>query len=109
MKYPRLEQDAIREELLKLEGWSLREDGAAIVRSFKFSSFAEAFGFMAESALAAERLNHHPEWSNVYSRVKVCLTTHDSQGVTERDFLLAGPCRRPLRAGGIERRAVSPI
>ena len=89
MKYPRLEPEAVRQALSQLDGWSLREDGAAIVRSFKFASFAEAFGFMAESALVAERLNHHPEWSNVYSRVKVCLTTHDSQGVTERDFMLA--------------------
>ncbi|AAL43657.1 MULTISPECIES: 4a-hydroxytetrahydrobiopterin dehydratase [Agrobacterium] len=100
MKYPRLEPDAIRQALSKLEGWSLREDGAAIVRSFKFSSFAEAFGFMAESALAAEKLNHHPEWSNVYSRVKVCLTTHDSQGVTERDFLLAEAMQKAAAGRG---------
>ncbi|WP_320201359.1 4a-hydroxytetrahydrobiopterin dehydratase [Agrobacterium sp. rho-13.3] len=89
MKYPKLDKDAIDSELAKLEGWSLREDGLAIVRAFKFSNFAEAFGFMAECALVAEKLNHHPEWSNVYSRVKVCLTTHDSQGITERDILLA--------------------
>ncbi|NTJ43322.1 4a-hydroxytetrahydrobiopterin dehydratase [Agrobacterium larrymoorei] len=89
MQYPRLEKDAIESELAKLEGWSLREDGLAIVRAFKFANFAEAFGFMAQCALVAEKLNHHPEWSNVYSRVKVCLTTHDSQGVTERDILLA--------------------
>ncbi|MBN8930963.1 MAG: 4a-hydroxytetrahydrobiopterin dehydratase [Rhizobium pusense] len=100
MKYPRLEPDAIRQALQKLEGWSLREDGEAIVRSFKFSSFAEAFGFMAESALVAERLNHHPEWSNVYSRVKVCLTTHDSQGVTERDFLLAEAMQKAAAGRG---------
>ncbi len=89
MTYVKLEADAIRNELEKLDGWSLREDGVAIVKAFKFANFAEAFGFMTESALAAEKLNHHPEWSNVYSRVKVCLTTHDSQGVTERDILLA--------------------
>ncbi|MES5100835.1 4a-hydroxytetrahydrobiopterin dehydratase [Agrobacterium sp. BA1120] len=89
MNYPKLDRDAIDAELAKLEGWSLREDGLAIVKAFKFANFAEAFGFMAQFALVAEKLNHHPEWSNVYSRVKVCLTTHDSQGVTERDFLLA--------------------
>ncbi len=89
MNYPKLDRDAIDAELAKLEGWSLREDGLAIVKAFKFANFAEAFGFMAQCALVAEKLNHHPEWSNVYSRVKVCLTTHDSQGVTERDFLLA--------------------
>jgi 4a-hydroxytetrahydrobiopterin dehydratase len=71
MKYPRLEPEAVRQALLKLEGWSLREDGAAIVRSFKFASFAEALGLKAESALVAEKLNHHPEWSNVYSRDRV--------------------------------------
>ncbi|NWJ23289.1 4a-hydroxytetrahydrobiopterin dehydratase [Rhizobium sp. RM] len=100
MKYPRLEPDAIKTELAKLEGWTLREDGAALVKAFKFSSFAEAFGFMAECALVAEKLNHHPEWSNVYSRVKVCLTTHDSQGVTERDFLLAEAMQKAAAGRG---------
>lgn len=94
MKHARLEPDAIEKELRKLDGWSLREDGVAIVKAFSFSSFVEAFGFMTESALAAEKLNHHPEWSNVYSRVKVCLTTHDSQGITERDFLLAAAMQK---------------
>ncbi|MDR6103567.1 4a-hydroxytetrahydrobiopterin dehydratase [Agrobacterium larrymoorei] len=89
MTYPKLEADAVQTALEGLVGWSLREDGLAIVKSYKFASFAEAFGFMAECALAAEKLNHHPEWSNVYSRVKICLTTHDSQGITERDILLA--------------------
>ncbi len=89
MQYTRLQKDAIESELAKLDGWSLREDGLAIVRAFKFANFAEAFGFMTECALVAERLNHHPEWSNVYSGVKVCLTTHDAQGVTERDIQLA--------------------
>lgn len=94
MKHARLEPDIIATELQKIPGWTLREDGAAIVRAFKFASFSEAFGFMTESALAAEKLNHHPEWSNVYSRVKVCLTTHDSQGVTDRDFLLAAAMQK---------------
>ncbi len=89
MTYAKLEVDAVHTALETLDGWSLREDGLAIVKAYKFASFAEAFGFMAECALAAEKLNHHPEWSNVYSRVKICLTTHDSQGITERDILLA--------------------
>ncbi|KQO73826.1 4a-hydroxytetrahydrobiopterin dehydratase [Rhizobium sp. Leaf262] len=94
MKYPKLDKDAIDRELADLKGWALREDGLAIVRTFKFANFAEAFGFMAECALSAEKLNHHPEWSNVYSRVKVCLTTHDSQGITERDVLLANAMQK---------------
>ncbi|GAK71440.1 4a-hydroxytetrahydrobiopterin dehydratase [Agrobacterium rubi] len=98
MQYPKLDRDVIDTELAKLNGWSLREDGLAIVKAYKFANFAEAFGFMAECALVAEKLNHHPEWSNVYSRVKVCLTTHDSQGVTERDFMLAGAMQKA--AGG---------
>lgn len=59
-------------------------------RVFTFRNFREAFGFMAEAALIAERCNHHPEWSNVYNRVTVQLTTHDAGGITEKDFDLAG-------------------
>ena len=89
MSREKLSSKEIETLLQGLDGWTLAEGGLAINRTFKFAGFAQAFGFMAESALVAERLNRHPEWSNVYSRVKVCLTTHDSQGVTERDFLLA--------------------
>lgn len=90
MKYDRLETAAIELELQKLGGgWAMRADGLAITRNFKFANFSEAFGFMAQIALAAEKLNHHPELHNVYSRVDVTLTTHDSQGVSERDFQLA--------------------
>lgn len=58
-------------------------------RTFSFRNFREAFGFMAEAALVAERSNHHPEWSNVYNRVSVHLTTHDAGGITAKDFDLA--------------------
>jgi len=100
MTYAKLEADAIRKALEALKGWSLRDDGLAIVKSFKFGNFAEAFGFMSECAIVAEKLNHHPEWSNVYSRVKVCLTTHDSQGVTERDLLLASAMEKAAAGRG---------
>ena len=59
------------------------------MRTFRFSSFAEAFGWMASVAIVADKLDHHPEWSNVYSRVDVELTTHDAKGLSERDFELA--------------------
>ncbi|KQV73164.1 4a-hydroxytetrahydrobiopterin dehydratase [Rhizobium sp. Root1220] len=89
MKRNKLERPAIDEELAKLSGWSLDAEGASISRSFKFGRFVEAFGFMTEAALAAEKLDHHPEWFNVYSRVDVKLNTHDAGGLTELDFKLA--------------------
>lgn len=89
MRYEKVEGAAIAEKLAALDGWSLGEDGKSIRRQFKFKTFGQAFGFMTESALAAEKLDHHPEWFNVYSRVEVTLTTHDQGGLTEHDFKLA--------------------
>lgn len=70
-------------------GWSLEEGGNAITRSFQFANFVEAFGWMTRVALHAEKLNHHPEWSNVYRTVQVRLTTHDAGGLTDLDRRLA--------------------
>jgi 4a-hydroxytetrahydrobiopterin dehydratase len=89
MKYEKLERAAIDENLAGLAGWHLNEKGISISKTFKFGNFVEAFGFMTESALAAEKLNHHPEWFNVYSRVDVTLTTHDAGGLTDHDIRLA--------------------
>ena len=75
--------------LLLLEGWTAAKDRDALQKTFVFKNFNEAFGFMSRVALQAEKLDHHPEWSNVYNRVEVTLTTHDAQGVTERDVALA--------------------
>lgn len=72
-----------------LAGWTLRTDGRAISRTFAFASFVEAFGFMAQVALVAERQGHHPDWANVYSRVDITLTTHEAGGLTMRDITLA--------------------
>jgi 4a-hydroxytetrahydrobiopterin dehydratase len=79
----------VRERLAARPGWQLVDDGRAIERGFKFADFSAAFAFMTRVALAAERADHHPEWSNVYNRVTIRLTTHDAGGVTERDFALA--------------------
>ena len=72
-----------------LPGWRLLPDRDAIARDFKFRDFSAAWGFMARVALLAERHDHHPEWSNVYNRVSVTLTTHDAGGLSERDVALA--------------------
>jgi len=69
--------------------WTVEDDGKAMVRELKFPDFRSAFAFMAHVALAAERMDHHPEWSNVYNRVKVRLTTHDAGGLTDKDVALA--------------------
>lgn len=69
--------------------WTLRTDGRAISRTFAFKDFNAAFGFMTRVALAAERQGHHPDWSNVYSRVDITLTTHEAGGLTMRDVTLA--------------------
>jgi 4a-hydroxytetrahydrobiopterin dehydratase len=70
-------------------GWHLSEGGKSIHQAFKFKDFGEAWGFMTRVALLAEKMDHHPEWSNVYNKVDVTLTTHDAGGVTARDFKLA--------------------
>jgi len=72
-----------------LNGWSDDAKRDAIVKTFVFANFVEAFGFMAKAALVAERMDHHPEWSNVYKTVNVALTTHDAGGVTAKDIELA--------------------
>ena len=83
----KLEGDALNEAVADLQGWSL-VDGK-LHREFRFADFVVAFGFMTRVALVAEAMDHHPEWSNVYSRVSVDLTTHDSGGITASDVALA--------------------
>jgi len=84
-----MQADAIKTRLMTLDQWSLSADGCAIEKRFIFNDFSAAFAFMTCGALAAEKLNHHPEWSNVYNRVDVRLSTHDAGGLTELDFALA--------------------
>ena len=75
--------------LARVSAWQPVDGRDAIRRSFRFADFSAAFGFMARAALVAEKLDHHPEWTNVYNRVDVVLSTHDAGGLTERDILLA--------------------
>lgn len=93
--------------LQALPRWRAAEGGRdAIVRSFRFADFNAAFGFMSRVALMAEKLDHHPEWFNVYDRVDVTLATHDAGGVTELDVRLAtfmDDCARELGAGELSR------
>jgi 4a-hydroxytetrahydrobiopterin dehydratase len=84
--------------LAKLDGWSEVTGRDAISRKFTFKDFNAAFGFMARAALVAEKLDHHPEWFNVYNRVEVTLSTHDAGGVTARDIELAQTMDRLARA-----------
>jgi len=76
------------EAILK-DGWSLVDGRDAIAKTFQFQDFVEAFGFMARAALWAEKMNHHPEWSNVYKTVEVTLSTHDAGGLSMKDIMLA--------------------
>jgi 4a-hydroxytetrahydrobiopterin dehydratase len=75
--------------LTELSGWTKAPDRDALVRGFRFADFSTAFGFMTRVALAAEAMDHHPEWTNVYNRVEVTLTTHSAGGVTGLDQKLA--------------------
>ncbi|HVY35184.1 MAG TPA: 4a-hydroxytetrahydrobiopterin dehydratase [Caulobacteraceae bacterium] len=75
--------------LAHLEGWAAAEGRDAIVKAFHFKDFAQAFAFMTQVAQAAEQMDHHPEWSNIYNRVDILLTTHVAKGVTQRDIDLA--------------------
>ena len=85
----KLTDDDIQTLLADLDGWALSADGLAIEKTFRFKNFNAAFGWMTRAALVAEKLDHHPEWFNVYNRVELRLTTHDQNGLTELDAKLA--------------------
>jgi 4a-hydroxytetrahydrobiopterin dehydratase len=84
-----LDVTEVADRLEALSGWVAEEGSGAILKRFEFPDFVRAFSFMTAAALRAEKMNHHPEWSNVYSKVEVRLTSHDAGGVTDRDFELA--------------------
>ena len=77
------------EAVKQLSGWKAADGRDAIEKTYRFDDFGQAFGWMSRIALAAEKLDHHPEWFNVYSRVEVLLATHDADGVTDLDVQLA--------------------
>lgn len=89
MTQPLLTPNEITEAMAGLPNWTVSDDGKAICRNYKFDDFVAAFAFMAAAALHAEKSDHHPEWSNVYNRVSVTLTTHDAKGITRLDIDLA--------------------
>lgn len=86
-KYNKLSRDEIQKELDLLPKWVVKKD--KLYREYEFSNFVQAFGFMTQVALVAERLDHHPEWSNVYKNVEINLSTHAANGITDFDFKLA--------------------
>jgi 4a-hydroxytetrahydrobiopterin dehydratase len=92
MHIDKLSAADIEQKLAEIPGWGL--DKGKLYRHFVFENFIEAFGFMSKVALLAEAMDHHPEWSNVYNRVEIYLTTHDAAGISERDFILAGQINR---------------
>ncbi|QQG37125.1 MAG: 4a-hydroxytetrahydrobiopterin dehydratase [Micavibrio aeruginosavorus] len=85
----KLEAALVAVRMSGLQNWVLSEDGLAISKDFRFRNFSAAWAFMTRAALLAEKINHHPEWFNVYNRVEVRLTTHDAKGLTELDFRMA--------------------
>lgn len=76
-------------DALTHSGWDVEEGGAKLTKTFRFKDFPAAFGWMTRLAIVAEKMNHHPEWFNVYNRVEVTLTTHDAGGLTDLDVRLA--------------------
>lgn len=90
----KLDSTAISEKLAAVASWDIDAGETALTRTFRFADFSEAFGFMARAALIAEKLDHHPEWKNVYRTVDVRLTTHDAGGLTDLDFELAAAMDR---------------
>jgi 4a-hydroxytetrahydrobiopterin dehydratase len=92
MSPEKLSPAEIERRLRPLPDWVV--DQHKLYRQFVFRDFVEAFGFISRVALLAEAMNHHPEWSNVYNRVDIHLTSHDAGGISERDFTLAGRINR---------------
>ena len=102
MTYEQLTMDEITAAMQQLEGWLINTDGeqSSLEKTFVFSGFNAAFGFMSRVALAAERANHHPEWQNIYNKVSISWTTHASGGVTSLDLKLAQQCNALAGATG---------
>lgn len=95
----KLSSAARADALAELQGWDEVEGRDAITRAFKFKNFNQAFGFMSRVAMQAEKMDHHPEWFNVYATVDVTLATHDAGGVTELDVALAKFINRAAISG----------
>lgn len=85
----KLTSEEINDAMKEISGWEMAEGREAIKKTFTFKNFVEAFGFMTRAALIAEKMDHHPEWFNVYKTVEVTLATHDVDGLSELDFKLA--------------------
>ena len=85
----KLDETAIHQEMQKIDGWEMVDGKDAITKTFKFKNFSQAWAFMSRVSLLAEKMNHHPEWFNVYNRVEVTLNTHDVGGLSALDFKMA--------------------
>lgn len=85
----KLSENERSEALVRLKDWTMVEGRDAISKSFEFTDFSEAFGWMTRAALFSQQLNHHPEWTNVWNRVEVVLSTHDAGGLTKNDIMWA--------------------
>ncbi len=86
-EYQKLSEQDIQQQVAKLEGWKVL--GGKVNKTFEFENFVQAFGFMTRVAMEAEKMNHHPEWFNVYNRVRIDLMTHDVGGISNYDIKLA--------------------
>ena len=85
--YSKLSEKEVKEQVAKLDGWNVV--GGKVSKTFEFDNFVQAFGFMTRVAMEAEKMNHHPEWFNVYNRVRIDLVTHDVGGISNYDIKLA--------------------
>jgi 4a-hydroxytetrahydrobiopterin dehydratase len=94
MAIEKMTRQQIEDRLDTLSDWVLRDE--KLHRALKFKNFVQAWGFMTQVAILAEQMDHHPEWSNVYSRVTIDLTTHEAGGISERDFNLAAKINQVL-------------
>ena len=96
MKSKKLDPQAVQEALQTLPDWHLVDGREAIFKNFKFKDFKAAWAFMSRVADLAEKMDHHPEWSNIYNRVEITLTTHDAGGISARDIKMASEIERYL-------------
>jgi 4a-hydroxytetrahydrobiopterin dehydratase len=94
----KLDSAQIAQALTSLAQWRLDADQGAITRDYQFADFAQAFGFMAQVAIASEKRNHHPEWFNVYNKVRITWTTHDVHGLSSNDVGMATLCDQAFAA-----------